>query len=125
MMKNIYLILAAGLLIFSSCQCQNGKNASQEENALQETSAEQVMTQSSMPKQYAIVAGAYRELNLATRKKEQLDGKGYPASIVSYEGGLYAVVISPSDDLDDVKQQLETFVELGVCPKDSWILTRE
>lgn len=124
-MKHIYLILAAGLLIFSSCQCQSGKKASQGENIQQETSAEPVMTQSNMPTKYAVVAAAYRELNLATEKKEQLNGMGYPASIVGYKKGLYAVVIAPSDDLDDVKQQLQTLIEQGVCPKDAWILTRE
>lgn len=124
-MKHIYLILAAGLLIFSSCQCQSGKKASQGENIQQETSAEPVMTQSNMPTKYAVVAAAYRELNLATEKKEQLNGMGYPASIVGYKKGLYAVVIAPSDDLDDVKIQLAKLIELGVCPKDAWILTRE
>lgn len=124
-MKHLCLILAAGLIIFSSCQCQNGKNVSQRENALQETSAEQVITQSAMPTKYAIVAGAYRELNIASRKKEQLDEMGYPASIVGYKDGLNAVVIAPSDDLDDVNKQLETLIELGVCPKDAWILSRE
>ena len=124
-MKHLYLFLAAGLLIFSSCQCQSGKIASQGENTQQETSAEPVMTQSNMPTKYAVVAAAYRELNLATEKKEQLNGMGYPASIVGYKKGLYAVVIAPSDDLDDVKNQLAKLIELGVCPKDAWILTRE
>lgn len=99
------------------CQCQR-----KVENKAPEV---EVVALSEMGGKYAIVVGAYRDVKLADRRVKNLEEKGYPAKIVNYENGVFAVVICASDDKAVTLQKLEELRGTEVCPQDGWIITNE
>ena len=74
---------------------------------------------------YAIVIGAYRHKAYADKRVEYSEGLGYKAQIVSFKNGLLAVVICPTNDLEEALNNLNKLRGTRVCPQDSWILTNE
>ena len=81
---------------------------------------------SERPKErFMIVVGAFRERHYAERRVETLNRKGYPASILSFKNGLLAVVVCPSDELEETLKKLSELKDSGVCPADAWILTTQ
>ncbi len=115
-MKKV-IILSILTLLAMGCQCQK-----QVENKPPEVAGIEAYQLGS---KYAIVVGAYREGNLAKRRVQYLEEKGYPASIVKYENGVLAVVICPSDNKEATLLKLEDLRGTDVCPQDGWILTNE
>ena len=74
---------------------------------------------------YAIVIGAFRHKAYADKRVEYSEGLGYKAQIVSFKNGLLAVVICPTNDLEEALNNLDKLRGTRVCPHDSWILTNE
>ena len=74
---------------------------------------------------YAIVIGAFRHKAYADKRVEYSEGLGYKAQIVSFKNGLLAVVICPTNDLEEALNNLNKLRGTRVCPQDSWILTNE
>jgi len=74
---------------------------------------------------YAIVIGAFRHKAYADKRVEFSEGLGYKAQIVSFKNGLLAVVICPTNDLEEALNNLNKLRGTRVCPNDSWILTNE
>lgn len=74
---------------------------------------------------YAIVIGAFRHKAYADKRVEYSAGLGYKAQIVSFKNGLFAVVICPTNDLEEALNNLNKLRGTRVCPNDSWILTNE
>lgn len=115
-MKKIVILSLLAMLVLS-CQCKR-----QVDNKTPEVASIEAYQLGS---KYAIVVGAYREDNLAKRRVQDLEKKGYPASIVKYENGVLAVVICPSDNKEATLLKLEELRGTEVCPQDGWILTNE
>lgn len=109
-------IVCLAALMISGCQC------GQQNEATPEMALEENIISTAPDAKYMIVAGAYRQREFAERKIKDLGQKGYPASIINYKGGLLAVVICPSDDLDATMKKLEELRGTDVCPQDAWIL---
>lgn len=74
---------------------------------------------------YYIVAGAFRSQDNAARKKQRCDDAGYPATVVQFKNGFYAVTLCPSDNLRETVNTLNRLRKEGVCPPDGWILFNE
>ncbi len=115
-MKKV-IILSIIALLSIGCQCQR-----EVKNKTQELPGVEI---SELGYKYAIVVGAFRDGRLAERRVKGLEEKGYPATIVSYEKGVLAVIICPSDDKGATLQKLEELRGTEVCPHDAWILTSE
>lgn len=75
--------------------------------------------------EYALVVGAYRQRVFADKRVKDYEKKGYKAQIVSFKNGLFAVVICPTNDLEEALNNLNKLRGTRVCPNDSWILTNE
>jgi len=115
-MKKV-IILSILTLLAMGCQCQRKAENKAPEMAVVELSE--------MEGKYAIVVGAYRDVKLADRRVKNLEEKGYPAKIVNYENGVFAVVICASDDKAVTLQKLEELRGTEVYPQDGWIITNE
>lgn len=114
-MKRI-IILSLIVFLTAGCQCNRQVESNSDSSSV---------TGSELGNKYGIVVGAFHEKKLAERRVQDLAEKGYPASIVNYKDGIWAVVICQSDNLDDTEKKLDTLRGTDVCPVDGWILKKE
>lgn len=67
---------------------------------------------------YCIVLGVFSDPDNAERKRNQSIQAGYPASFITYRNGKKAVVILPSNSLEETKNNLKEV--RGTFP-DAWL----
>lgn len=71
---------------------------------------------------YYIIVGAFRNRAYAERKLVACNEAGYTGTIISFNNGLMAVGIYPSNDLRAIVEKLQEIRGTGICPKEGWIL---
>ena len=119
-----------GVVCCSFIQKQNSRSSLQVSNTIDSTA---ILRSSKLggiaeipfAEKYAIVIGAFRHKAYADRRVEYSEESGYKAQIVSFKNGLLAVVICPTNDLEEALNNLNKLRGTRVCPQDSWILTNE
>lgn len=97
---NRIIIICLSALVITNCQCQRVAKVTPK------VELEQSIVSTDIEARYMIVSGAYRQLVYAERKVKDLEQKGYPASIVNFKNGVMAVVICPSDNLEETTKKL-------------------
>ena len=133
MKTKLTIIVAAfiiGVVCCSFIQKQNGRSSLQVSNTIDSTAILRPsklggIAEIPFAEKYAIVIGAFRHKAYADKRVEYSEGLGYKAQIVSFKNGLLAVVICPTNDLEEALNNLNKLRGTRVCPNDSWILTNE
>ena len=75
---------------------------------------------------YYIVVGVFWNRSYAERKLAKCQDAGYgDAAILSFQNGLHAVGLCPSNNLNETLKKLRELRGNGICPPDGWILVNE
>ena len=75
---------------------------------------------------YYIVVDTFWSRSSAERKLSECYTAGYrDATVIRFRNGLFAVVVCPSNSLNETLKKLRELRGNGICPPDGWILVNE
>ena len=74
---------------------------------------------------YYIIVGAFKRRSNAESLLYQATYAGYAPALISFNNGLIAVGLCPTNNIVDAKNALKRVKEESFCPKDVWLLLNE
>lgn len=78
-----------------------------------------------VPYKYCIVIGTFKDNGNAMWQKRRAERAGYKAVTIDCRGGMTAVAVNPTNDLNQARETFAKVKKASFCPKDAFIMVSE